>query len=78
MRMAVVLRSDLGEPDITMRRTLCQSARRNWLNGMIGATLRAALPGYDPGTVVISDEIRTIGSLYGIDFDLTGRGRAVP
>lgn len=78
MHMALVLRRDLGEPDITVWRTLRQSARRNWRNGMIGATLRAALPGYDPGTVVISDEIRTIGSLYDIDFDLTGRDRSVP
>ncbi len=67
LRMATVLQRDTIDPEVPMRRVVTQAARRNWANGTIPGTLRAALPSYDPRRVAISDEVRLIAASQGVD-----------
>lgn len=66
LRMARVLQRDTFEVEASMRQVVGQAAKRNWRNGMIPGMFRAALPGYDPREVEISDEVRLIAATQGV------------
>ncbi len=67
LRMAAVLRRDTTDPATPTRRVVVDALRRNWTNGTIPRTLRAHLPSYDPRTVPLSDDVRSIAASQGID-----------
>lgn len=69
MAMATVVYRDQIEADITTRRVIVQAIRRAWSNGSLQGTLRAMSPRYNPRKVVISDEVRAVTDLFGVNLD---------
>lgn len=67
LAMATVIRRDLGESEVSRGRVVCQAAKRNWRTGTLSGTLRAMSPRYDPRNVDISDDVRGIAALQGIE-----------
>lgn len=66
LRIARVLQSDTVHADVSMRQVVSQAVKRNWRNGTIPGTLRAALPSYNPRHVPISDDVRLIAASQGV------------
>jgi hypothetical protein len=67
LAMATVVRRDLVEPDIGVRRVAWQAAKRNWRTGTIPATIRAMSPRYNPRNVELSDNLRMVAAEQGVD-----------
>jgi predicted metal-dependent hydrolase len=69
LRMAAVLQRELVDPEISLLSVVWDSAKRNWRNGTLPGTLKAALPTYDPRKVALSDHVRLIAASQGVDLD---------
>ena len=67
--MAAVVRRDLVEPGVALRRIVWEAARRNWRSGTIPGTLRALSPRYDPRRVPLSDNVRALAATQGVTLD---------
>lgn len=69
MRMATVLRHEVGEPGVTTRRVAFDAAKRHWKSGALPGTLKALSPRYDPRNVQLSPRVRDVCALVGVDLD---------
>ncbi len=65
--MATVVYRDQIDPDISVRRISWRAAKRGWRTGSLQGTLRAMSPRYDPRRVTISEGVRAITDMYGVD-----------
>lgn len=67
LAMAHIVYRDQIDPTISARRVKMQAARRGWRNGSLQGTLRAMSPRYNPRNVEISDDVREVTDMFGID-----------
>ncbi len=65
--MAKVVRNDVGNSDVATRTIVWHAAKRNLRSGTIGGVLRAMSPRYNPRNIELSDDVRAIAELQGID-----------
>jgi predicted metal-dependent hydrolase len=68
LRMATVLERELADPGTSFMRVARSSVRRQWKLGTIPGGLRALSPRYNPRRVELSQRVRDIGAVVGIDF----------
>lgn len=69
LAMATVVYRDQVDPGISGWKVKRQAARRGWRTGSVQGTLKAMSPRYNPRKVEISDEIRAVTDMFGIDLD---------
>jgi predicted metal-dependent hydrolase len=67
LAMAAVVYRDGVDPDISNRRVKMQAAKRAWSIGSLQGTLRSMSPRYNPRRVEISDDVREVTDMFGID-----------
>jgi len=67
LSMAAVVYRDGVDPGISTGKVMRQAARRAWRIGSLQGTLRAMSPRYDPRRVHLSDDVRAVTDLFGVD-----------
>lgn len=67
LAMATVVYRDQIDPDITLRKVKLEAAKRSWRMGSMQGILKALSPRYNPRKVELSDDVRAVTGMFGIE-----------